>query len=163
MSDRTTHERAPSIKVIPMYDNILLPTDGSEGTEDAVEQAFDLAKTYDATVHALYVIDLKEVNAIEHTFDTTMYTEKFREEGESVLDELSRRGEDVGIDIVTEIREGVPHETILEYSDEEGIDLIVMGTHGRTGLDRYLVGSVTEKVVRLSDLPVLTTRFSESE
>ena len=146
-----------------MYDTILLPTDGSEGTADAVEQAFDLAKNYDATVHALYVIDLKEVNAIEHTFDTTMYTEKFRAEGESALDELSQRGEDAGVDVVTVIREGIPHEVILDYCDEEAVDLVVMGTHGRTGLGRYLLGSVTEKVVRLSDIPVLTTRLIEAD
>jgi nucleotide-binding universal stress UspA family protein len=146
-----------------MYDTILLPTDGSAGTEDAVDQAFALAESYDATIHALYVIDLKEVNAIEHTFDTTMYTEKFRAEGESILEELSQRGADAGVDVVTVIREGIPHEVILEYSDEEAVDLVVMGTHGRTGLGRYLLGSVTEKVVRLSDVPVLTTRLTEAE
>lgn len=146
-----------------MYDNILLPTDGSEGTEGAVAHAFDLAKTYDATVHTLYVIDLKEVNAIEHTFDTTEYTAEFRSEGESVLEDLEARAEDAGIEINTVLEEGVPHEVILEYSDDEEMDLIVMGTHGRTGLDRYLVGSVTEKVVRLSDVPVLTTRLTSPE
>ncbi|MFB6211805.1 MAG: universal stress protein [Halobacteriales archaeon] len=143
-----------------MYDHILLPTDGSDGTADAVDQAFGLAKAYDATVHALYVIDLKEVNAIEHTFDTTEYVELFREEGESILGDLQTRAEDVGVDLVPVIEKGLPHEVILEYSDDEGMDLIVMGTHGRTGLDRYLVGSVTEKVVRLADVPVLTTRLT---
>lgn len=146
-----------------MYDNILLPTDGSEGTEAAIEQAFDLAKTYDGTIHALYVVDLKEVNAIEHTFDTTEYTEEFRGQGKSVLEDLEARAADAGVDIVTALEEGIPSEEILEYSDEEDMALIVMGTHGRTGLDRYLVGSVTEKVVRLSDVPVLTTPLRSAE
>jgi nucleotide-binding universal stress UspA family protein len=146
-----------------MYNNILLPTDGSEGTEGAITHAFDIAKTYDSTVHALYVIDLKEVNAIEHTFDLTEYTDEFRSQGESVLEELEARAEDAGIEITTVLDEGIPHEVILDYSDDEEMDLIVMGTHGRTGLDRYLVGSVTEKVVRLSDVPVLTTRLTSQE
>lgn len=146
-----------------MYENILLPTDGSEGTEGAVEQAIDIAETYGATVHALYVIDLKEVNAIEHTFDTTEYTEEFRSQGESVLEDLEDRAADAGVDIETVLEEGIPHEVILDYSEDEDMDLIVMGTHGRTGLDRYLVGSVTEKVVRLSDVPVLTTRLTAPE
>lgn len=146
-----------------MYNQILLPTDGSGGTEDAVDRAFDLAKTYDATVHALYVIDLKEVNAIEHTFDSTEYVELFREEGEAILEDLQTRAEDAGVDLVSVIEQGIPHEVILEYSNDQEIDLIVMGTHGRTGLDRYLVGSVTEKVVRLSNVPVLTTRLTDAE
>jgi nucleotide-binding universal stress UspA family protein len=57
------------------------------------------------------------------------------------------------------VAQGAPHQAILDYVDEHDIDLVVMGTHGRTGLDRYLLGSVTEKVVRLSDAPVLTVRM----
>jgi nucleotide-binding universal stress UspA family protein len=86
-------------------------------------------------------------------------------------DELQAKAEAYGTDLVervadrfgdvqtrTEVRSGNPHETILDYTDEHDIDLVVMGTHGRTGLDRYLLGSVTEKVVRTSDVPVLTVR-----
>jgi len=55
---------------------------------------------------------------------------------------------------------GEPYESVLDYADEHDIDIIVMGTHGRTGLDHHLLGSVTEKVVRTSDVPVLTVRAS---
>lgn len=57
------------------------------------------------------------------------------------------------------VAQGTPHQAILDHIDEHDIDLVVMGTHGRTGLDRYLLGSITEKVVRLSDAPVLTVRM----
>jgi nucleotide-binding universal stress UspA family protein len=57
------------------------------------------------------------------------------------------------------VAQGTPHQAILDYIGEHDIDLVVMGTHGRTGLDRYLLGSITEKVVRLSDAPVLTVRM----
>jgi len=60
--------------------------------------------------------------------------------------------------MVSEQRHGEPHRVIVEYANEEDCDLVVMGTHGRTGLQRYLLGSVTEKVVRTCDVPVLTVR-----
>ena len=63
--------------------------------------------------------------------------------------------------VVTETREGVPHDTILEYAEEADVDVVVMGTHGRSGLDRYLLGSVTERVVRSAEVPVLTVRMEE--
>jgi nucleotide-binding universal stress UspA family protein len=71
-----------------------------------------------------------------------------------------QQAEAAGVDTIEGVvAQGAPHRAILDYVDEQDIDLIVMGTHGRTGLDRYLLGSVTEKVVRLSDAPVLTVRM----
>ena len=61
------------------------------------------------------------------------------------------------------MREGAPHTAILEYAGEAGVDAIVMGTHGRSGLDCYLLGSVTERVVRTADAPVLTVRMEETD
>jgi len=65
------------------------------------------------------------------------------------------------VSVVTAVRTGAPYERILDYADQEGADMVVMGTHGRTGVDRYLLGSVTEKVVRTADIPVLTVRAEE--
>ena len=62
---------------------------------------------------------------------------------------------------MTAVRRGDPHETIIEYADDVDADVIVMGTHGRTGLDRRVLGSVTERTVRLSDVPVLTVRADD--
>jgi nucleotide-binding universal stress UspA family protein len=67
------------------------------------------------------------------------------------------------VDIETVLRQGAPHTTILEYADEADVDLIVMGTHGRSGIHRYLLGSVTERVVRTADAPVLTVRMEREE
>jgi nucleotide-binding universal stress UspA family protein len=68
-----------------------------------------------------------------------------------------------GIDVVTAVATGTPHTEILEYADEHDVDLVVMGTHGRTGVERHLLGSVTEKVVRMADAPVVTVRADEEE
>ncbi|MFC7136201.1 universal stress protein [Halobaculum litoreum] len=137
-----------------MYDRILVPTDGSDAVDPAVDRALDLAATYDATLHALAVVEpIYTVNeGLGSIFDT------LESDARAAVAAVAERGEAADVTVVTATRTGVPHGEILDYADEEGVDLIVMGTHGRTGLDRYLLGSVTEKVVRLSEVPVLTVR-----
>ncbi len=142
-----------------MYDDILVPTDGSRAVDGAVEHALELAATYDATVHVLYAIT--PLYAPETGFEQVYSA--MESEGEDAVEEVRRRAEDVGLATETVVRRGEPHRQIVEYVDEAGIDLVAMGTHGRTGLDRYLVGSVTEKVVRLCDVPVLTVRHTQED
>lgn len=72
-------------------------------------------------------------------------------------------GAEAGLTVVTEIGEGNPHEEILEYVSEHDIDMIIVGTHGRTGFDRAVMGSVAERVVRRSPVPVLTVRDEEQD
>jgi nucleotide-binding universal stress UspA family protein len=140
-----------------MYDRILVPTDGSDGTRGAVEHAIDLATTYDAALHTVYVVDTNI--GIDAGFGRTL--DAFEEAGENAIDEVIQQAETAGIEPVEgSVLRGFPHREILDYADEHGVDLVVMSTHGRTGLDRYLLGSVTEKVVRLSNAPVLTVRMS---
>lgn len=139
-----------------MYDNILIPTDGSGGTRGAVDHAIDLATTYNATLHAFYVVD-ETIGA-----DASVHAplDALQEVGKNAIDEVIRQAEAAGVETIEgTIAQGAPHQAILDYVDKQDIDLIVMGTHGRTGLDRYLLGSVTEKVVRLSEVPVLTVRL----
>lgn len=76
---------------------------------------------------------------------------------------VAEKGDERDIPVETDVRRGNPHREILDYADEHAVDLVVMGTHGRTGLDRYLLGSVTEKVVRLSNVPVLTVRATDEK
>jgi nucleotide-binding universal stress UspA family protein len=139
-----------------MYGDVLVPTDGSDGADEATERAVDLATTYDAAIHALYVVDTNvggegvgALGALEAA-------------GRKAVDDVIERAEAAGVETVEgTVGRGAPHRAILEYADEHGVDLIVMGTHGRTGLDRYLLGSVAEKIVRLSDAPVLTVRLAD--
>jgi nucleotide-binding universal stress UspA family protein len=93
-----------------------------------------------------------------------MVTERLEAEARRVVEETASRARQHGVDSVTaETRLGVPTRAILDYADEYDPDLIVMGTQGKTGLRRYLLGSVTEKIVRLSDVPVLTVRRPRDE
>lgn len=141
-----------------MYDDVLFPTDGSEPSERAFEHALSLAERYDARIHVLYVVNTtySDIGAVgETTIDS------LRERGTSVVRDVEQRATANGIEVVTRIVEGDPHREILEYSSAN-VDLIVMGTRGRSGIDRYLLGSVTEKIVRTADVPVFTVRGSDS-
>ena len=142
-----------------MYERILVPTDGSTAVDGAIERAIDLAETYDATLYALAVVE--PIYTVNEGFGSLYDT--LEHGAQESTDEVAERAEAADVTTITAVRTGVPHREILDYVEDEGIDLVVMGTHGRTGLGRYLLGSVTEKVVRLSDVPVLTVRHHEDE
>ena len=135
-----------------MYDDILLPTDDGDGTDAAREHAFDRAERYDATVHALFVADSDRYSTV--TFESGV-VDVLEQLGTEAVAEITERGTERGLTVVEEVLQGEPHEGIVAYTESEGIDVIVMATHGRAGLDRVLLGSVTERVVRTSPVPVL--------
>jgi nucleotide-binding universal stress UspA family protein len=143
-----------------MYDRILLPTDGGPATEKAIQQALDLADLCDATLH---VVSIADRTAVPPDVRVGMVLDELEANAENAVDEVRERAEGAGVDVTTTVVRGVPYRAILDYVADEDVDVIVMGTHGRRGLNRYLVGSVTEKVVRLSDVPVLTVRRAASE
>lgn len=142
-----------------MYDRILVPTDGSEGAEPAVDHAIELAAAFDATVHALYVVDTAAFADLdEAAVESDLVTESLTEGGRDAVDRVAERAREAGVEAETMVTRGRPVGTILDYAADHDVDVIVMGTHGRSGLDRLLLGSVTEKVVRKSRIPVLTVR-----
>jgi len=172
-----------------MYQHILFPTDGSDGSEAALDHALERARTYDATLHVLFVarddfgptgMVEKEHEGVERSemvgggeilreraqASKTGMTNKPPEKGGAVHEHGLALVEEVdddvsGVPVETAVLSGDPYKRIREYADDHDIDLIVMGTHGRTGVDRYLLGSVTENVVRTADQPVLTVRMRE--
>jgi len=139
-----------------MYDDVLVPTDGSPAADAAVEHAVRLADRFDSTIHALYVVDATAYSALES--GTDLVSDALEGEGEDAVARIAEAADDEGLPVVEAVVSGTAYRSILEYADEEGIDMIVMGTHGRQGIDRYLLGSVTERVVRSADQPVLTVR-----
>ena len=141
-----------------MYDDILLPTDGSDATQAAVDHAGALAAVHDATVHVLSVVDTRNrFESPSSGLAPDAWIASERERARQAIDEAARAlPEDVPVERVVE--EGVPKSVIVEHIEAERPDLVVMGTHGRTGLDRYFIGSVAESVVRESPVPVTTVR-----
>lgn len=143
-----------------MFDEILVPVDGSDASASAIDTAVAVANAFDARVHALYAISLEPYYPLEITMDRVVNV--LEREGEEAVGTVADASEAAGIDYVTEIVRGMPHESIQKYVDAHEIDLVVMGTHGRTGIDRTLLGSVTERVLRTATVPVLAVR-SEAE
>lgn len=144
-----------------MYDHILLPTDGSDGVSTIAEHAGSPARQHNATVHVLSVADTR--NRFEGPsvgLGTEAWKEAENERAERAVDDaVSALPDDIAVERYVE--SGVPHTEIIDYADAADIDLIVMGTHGRTGVDHYLIGSIAERVVRQSLVPVLTVRIGD--
>jgi nucleotide-binding universal stress UspA family protein len=111
-----------------MYDDILLPTDGSSGTAEALSHALAIGGDQDARIHVLYVVESRLYRAADdETKDDVRRT--LEEEGDRALEDARVRIADAGLDCVTESREGIPKREITGYADEAGVDLVVMGTH----------------------------------
>lgn len=144
-----------------MYDRILIPIDGSEAARNAIPYALDAAKTYDAALYTMSVVDTGDADDDEKR--EAMY-EEFEKESKAMVEDVIDRAEAEDVRTTAgSIAEGKPHRAIRKYADEQDIDLIVMGTHGRRGILYPLRRSVTEKVVRRADVPVLTIRLGEAE
>jgi len=143
-----------------MYERILVPTDGSTGTAHVALQALDLAEQYDATVHTIHVID---ENASAFLSESGSEPNPLSERAEDAVRTVEQMAQSHGIDVVTIVREGKPAETILQYAEEIDADVIVAGTHGRSGIKRHLIGSVAERLVRHAACPVLTIRLPDTD
>ncbi|MFB6129134.1 MAG: universal stress protein [Halorhabdus sp.] len=142
-----------------MYDTILVPTDGSGGTRKTLEHAISIATDNDATIHGLYVLDRRMYLAADDDVQDEVM-ESLESDGEQALSRLREQVEAAGVHVETELQTGIPHRGILTYADDIGADLIVMGTHGRTGKDRLAnLGSVTQRVVENAEIPVFVVNI----
>lgn len=142
---------------------ILFPTDFSEGSAHAISYVTDLVKHYRARLYVIHVIyDIAHATGwyVPHTNIDDLYREMekdaARELESSFVEELRGYKE-----IEYKLLKGLPYEEILKFSEGNGIDLIIMGTHGRKGLERVIFGSTAERVVRHSKCPVLTVGSSK--
>ena len=136
------------------YDNILIPTDGSEQAANAVEEGINLATDLGATVHALHVVDEFEAKIVPITGEQEAKREEYVAHGERVTDEVADLATQAGLDAVTAVETGIAHEKIQQYVEEHGIDLVVIGSRGLGGIEEMLLGSTADRVIRLVDKPV---------
>ncbi|WP_101294023.1 universal stress protein [Halegenticoccus soli] len=143
-----------------MFEQIVIATDGSKSVGRAVRVALDLAERFDSEVHALYVVDTGEVESSPERVRGQL-RDALREQGEEALDRVR---EETDRSVTTAVREGRPAAEIGSYAREVDADVVATGTRGRHGENRFLIGSVAERVVRTCPVPVLTVRqLSESE
>ena len=139
----------------PMYDTILVPTDGSDPANRAVEHALTLADRYDATVHAMYCVETHRYGEPALS-SAAIVLNQLEERGQSMLVELAERADTEGIDCSYDLCHGRPWEEISKAADELDADLIVVGFQGKDHTRTAKIGSVAERVIRTADRPVLT-------
>ncbi len=135
-----------------MYDNVLIATDGSKKSEPSVDHGLDLAEAFGAHVHGLYVVET------EATYILTVglgddQMEEYEEYGEETVSDVAERAAERGLDATGVVKTGRIAAKIVEYAEDNDMDLIVMGKQGRGAIEKYL-GSTAEKVARMSDIPV---------
>lgn len=140
--------------------NILVPTDLSEGGEQALDYACELARTLGATVHVLNVIGISALGVPElGVAMTSSMIDSLVEDNQAALDALVARKRSLAPIGQVLLRTGDARDVINHTASELGADLIVMSTHGRRGVSRALLGSVAETVVRTAPCPVLSVRL----
>jgi len=138
--------------------NILLPTDFSKLSLSAAEYALELSEKYRAKIHVLNVLEKTPPILAIRSLDLSQ--DKILKEMESaakksLTDTVQKITKNKNLEVVSVIRKGNDYEEIIKYSEEKKIDIIVIATHGRTGILHTLIGSVAEKVIRFSKTPVL--------
>jgi len=139
---------------------ILVPTDFSDSSRSATRYACGLAEQFDAELHLLHVLETHAVSTPQFGlgFDLPTFVRESRKAAETALMSGVAPDWEVAHRVVRTVVEGSPFVEIVRYAQEKAIDLIVLSTHGRSGLVQALMGSVAEKVVRKAPCPVLTVR-----
>ncbi|WP_276258747.1 universal stress protein [Haloglomus litoreum] len=139
---------------LPRYERVLVPTDGSDTAERAVEHALAIAEAFDGELHALNVVDVGAVASSSDIVPSETVIESLTDRGEAAVADVAERAGERGVEATTDVRQDFPGSGILGYVREQEIDIVVMGTHGRTGLGRVLLGSTAERVIRRAEVPV---------
>jgi len=138
------------------FDDILVPTDGSKSSTDGAKQAIKVAKRNDATLHVLYAMDMGDADYVSVPSDIEETRSRLEKKGHNYVTEVENMATDAGVSCVTSVVSDTPVEAILDYVDENDIDLVVMGKRGRSDPDKPLLGSITSRVVGSLDIPVFT-------
>lgn len=145
----------PSVDESPVgeasYEDVLLPTDGSDEAAHAVDWALALVGLYDGTLHTVYSVDTSWFGGPDGAADVH---DALEARGEHALDAIRERAREEDVSVRGSIGTGPAARTITSYCERNDVDAVAMATHGRSGVDRYLIGSVTEAVVRTSTVPV---------
>jgi universal stress protein A len=157
---RPRRSRASRAKAVPAIRSILVPIDFSVHSKKALKYAVPLAEKFGATLHLVYVVE-PTVYPADLGFGQVVLPgveEELREKGEGELEALMGREIGKRLKATTAVRTGNPHQEILREADEKGVDLIVVATHGHSGVEHMLFGSTADRIVRRSKVPVLIIR-----
>lgn len=140
---------------------ILIPTDGSDCSMRAAEYGVEIARRLGAKITVVYVIDtvvLDEEYAFFKEDEREEIERKLKQAGQRYIDYVHGLAEKEGVKADFLLAKGIPFEQVVHLAEESNIDLIVMGSHGRRGTERILIGSVAERVIEYSSCPVLVVK-----
>ncbi|MBX9836116.1 MAG: universal stress protein [Burkholderiaceae bacterium] len=144
-----------------MFKNILVPVDGSPTSMFAVARAATLAKDLGSTVTVLYVVDPYPFTGVgaDFAYGQAQYLSAATSEANAALDTAKKAMEEAGVTVNTVVGEGhAVHDGIVRAIESVGADLVIMGSHGRRGLEKLMLGSVTQRVLGAVHIPVLVVR-----
>jgi nucleotide-binding universal stress UspA family protein len=153
--------RAPSRNI--RLKKMLVPTDFSERSQKALKYALQFAKQFKSEITLLHVVEVRFAGSEAGVVDLIQLESDLRESGKIQLEQLARNVASEMVKIRTEIRIGIPYMEITEMADEKKIDMLVVSTHGYTGLKHVFMGSTAERIIRHAPCPVLTVRLEEHE
>jgi nucleotide-binding universal stress UspA family protein len=159
---RTIGQSPIDILVIPegsnlSFNKILVPIDGSIYSEIALKKACKIAQTFSSELFILSVVDIP----VEISAEYPDLRERVYSKAKNILEGAQKLAENLCKKVETDIREGDPAEEILSFIKEKGIETVVMGSHGKTGMKRLLMGSVAEKVLTFASIPILVSKSLE--
>ncbi|WP_235270062.1 universal stress protein [Methanosarcina mazei] len=140
------------------FKKIMIATDGSVCSRMATNHAIEIARLSGGTVYAVYVVSTDYFSSMAVDLDWERMREVLKKEGVQAVNYVAGTGEMGGVKVEPVLLEGHPAAELIRYSREEKMDIIVMGSLGKTGLDRLLLGSVAENMVRHSKIPVLVVK-----
>ena len=139
-----------------MFDKIMIATDGSEHSKNAAEMGIEIARLSGGEISVVYVADTGRLSHLPEDMALVSIRELMLDEGREATDHIGEMAEKAGVTCTKAVVEGNVGEELHRFADESGADVVVIGSCGRTGLEKFLLGSVAEKVVRGSKVPVLT-------
>ena len=141
---------------------ILVPTDFSKFSDEALIQALDIAKKYKAKLYLLHVIDVIQQCAVDYCMDQqtldSLEKQTIKASEDMIQKQMKKVAKSTDVEIVSDVKKGTPYEEILKEQQAKKIDLIVIASHGHTGLMGHLIGSVAEKVARGAKCPVILVK-----
>lgn len=137
---------------------VMIATDGSINTEKAVITGVEIAKAMEAKLYAVHVVPHIHAPVAKGGGLSKAREEHVISDGEKAIDHVEELAKEAGVDVVKKVLEGNPGNEIIRFAQENDIDLIVMGRLGKSGVSRFLIGGVSDKVVRGSNVEVLIAR-----
>jgi nucleotide-binding universal stress UspA family protein len=139
-----------------MFERIMIATDGSKHSERAAEVGIELARLSGGAITVVYVADTGRLSHLPEDMALASIRDLLIREGEEATGYIEEMAKRAGVASAKKVVEGNPGEELVRFADEAGVDAIVIGSCGRSGLEKFLLGSVAEKVVRTSTVPVIT-------